>query len=124
MTRRILVIDDSILVREVARAVLGASGWTIDLAASGEEGTEQAATQVPDAILLDVEMDGIDGRETLRRLRADERTREIPVAFLTAHDRDEDRRELEALGAVGVITKPVAPGTFARRVAAAFDWSV
>lgn len=109
-------------MRELARAVLGASGWTIDLAASGEEGTERAAAEVPDAILLDVEMDGIDGRETLRRLRAHERTRDVPVAFLTAHDRDEDLRELEALGAVAVIIKPVAPVTFASRVAAAFGW--
>lgn len=122
MTRRILIIDDSILMRELARAVLGASGWTIDLAASGEEGTERAAAEVPDAILLDVEMDGIDGRETLRRLRAHERTRDVPVAFLTAHDRNEDLRELEALGAVAVIIKPVAPATFASRVAAAFGW--
>lgn len=109
-------------MRELARAVLGASGWTIDLAASGEEGTERAAAEVPDAILLDVEMDGIDGRETLRRLRAHERTRDVPVAFLTAHDRDEDLRELEALGAVALIIKPVAPVTFASRVAAAFGW--
>lgn len=124
MTRRILVVDDSILVREVARAVLGASGWTIDVAAGGEEATGLAAAQAPDAILLDVELDGIDGPETLRRLRADERTRDIPVAFLTARDGDEDRRELEALGAVGVIAKPVSPVTFASHVAATFGWAV
>lgn len=121
--RRLLVIDDSMLVREVARAVLGArDDWTIEVAASGEEGVRMATESPPDAILLDVEMDGIDGRETLRRLSAGERTSNVPVAFLTAHDRPEDQLRLQALGAVAVITKPFDPVAFASRVAEAFGW--
>ncbi len=80
---RVLVIDDSELVREAAAIALELAGWDAVTVPDGEAGVQAAATQVPDGVLLDVEMPGIDGVETLRRLRADPRTARVPVAFLT-----------------------------------------
>lgn len=108
--RTILVIDDSAVIRRVVQIVLGRHlGWRVITADSGAEGIELAARERPDAILLDVEMGGLDGPATLGCLRQQEVTREIPVLFLTGRDTEEDRRELAALGAAGLITKPFDP---------------
>ena len=82
--RRVLVIDDSDLIREVAKLALGRAGWETLTASGGREGAAVAAARQPDAILLDVVMDDLDGPATLALLRAQEATRETPVLFLTA----------------------------------------
>lgn len=118
MSRRVLVVDDSDLIRQVARLAMGREGWEVLVAPSGEEGLGIAAAERPDAVLLDVFMDGIDGPETLERLRADEATRDIPVLFMTARDEG----ELDLAGAQGVIPKPFAVDRLAGQVADALGW--
>lgn len=120
MSRRILVIDDSELVREAAAVALGLAGWEADAQPGGEEGVAAARSSAPDGILLDVMMPGLDGRATLERLRGEAATRDIPVAFLTA--RDEDAGGLLALGARAVIPKPFALTELAGQVREAFGW--
>jgi CheY-like chemotaxis protein len=121
---RVVVIDDSELVREAARIALELAGWEAIAAADGEAGVTAATGQPPDAVLLDVEMPGIDGVETLRRLRADPRTARVPVAFLTAHaDDPAQRAQLLAAGADAVIAKPFQVPTLAGAVRAAFGWT-
>jgi CheY-like chemotaxis protein len=121
--RTILVVDDSALIREVVRIGLGGErGWEVRMAASGAEGVEAASRERPDAILLDVEMPDLDGPATLARLRAQDATREIPVLFLTGHSAEEDCRELEALGASGVIAKPFDPAGLAAEVTRRLGW--
>ena len=84
---RVLLIDDSKPVRMIARLGLSRLGGVDTLeASSGEEGLELARTAHPDAILLDVNMPGLGGRETLAALQADPATRDIPVVFLTAEE--------------------------------------
>ena len=123
-TRTILVIDDSALIREVVRIGLrDGHGWLVHGAESGAEGIELAARERPDAILLDVEMPGLDGPATLARLLAHDVTRGIPVLFLTGHATPRDRSRLTALGAVGVIAKPFAHATLAAVVAALLGWA-
>ena len=120
--RRLLVIDDSALIRHAAQLSLEQQSWSVAVAESGAQGLELAAAERPDAVLLDVEMPDIDGPATLERLRSDDTTREIPVAFLTGKAEEEDRRRLTALGAVAVIAKPFDPAALAGQVAAALGW--
>ena len=118
MARRVLVIDDSELIRQVARIALTRAGWEMLEAADGEEGVATAAAERPDAILLDVVMDGLDGPQTLEALRAQEATRETPVLFLTAKAEE----ALDLRGAQGFIAKPFDLDGLAPAVASALGW--
>ena len=124
VARTILIIDDSALMRRLVQLGLGGdSGWPTHQAESGAEGVAMAARAQPDAILLDVEMPGLDGPATLAILRAQEATREIPVLFFTGHSAEADRSRLMALGAAGLIAKPFAPTGLAAEVARLLGWA-
>lgn len=118
MSRRVLVIDDSDLIREVAKLALDRAGWQTLTAADGEEGLRVAATNRLDAVLLDVVMEGLDGPATLARLRAQEATRETPVLFLTAKGEE----SLDTADAQGVIAKPFDMATLAGEIAGRLGW--
>jgi CheY-like chemotaxis protein len=115
-----LVIDDSDLIREVAKLALGRAGWEPLVASGGREGAHLAAAERPDAILLDVVMDDLDGPQTLALLREGEATRDIPVLFLTA----KEGAAFDAGEAQGVLAKPFDLGSLAGDVAAALGWAV
>ena len=107
MTRSVLIVDDDPTIREITALTLShVAGYAVTEAASGSAGVLAAQQQRPDAILLDVMMPGLDGPGTLEQLRADERTRDVPVVFLTAKLLPAERQRLEGLGASGVIAKP------------------
>jgi DNA-binding response OmpR family regulator len=121
--RCVLIIDDSAVIRQIAEMTLGSRGWRILTAESGPQGIAIAASERPDAILLDVVMPDPDGLETLSRLRGDARTVGIPVIFLTGlADREEERAKLSALGAAGVLAKPFDPGTLPELIAGVLRW--
>ena len=124
MTRRVLVVDDDPLLREVAQAALQlVGGWQVSTAQSGPQAQLQALAEHPDAILLDVMMPGVDGPSTVAALRADPATRDIPVIFLTAKMPSEDLEEWRSLGLAGVIPKPFDPMTLASDMAALLGWA-
>jgi CheY-like chemotaxis protein len=124
MTRTLLLVDDDDDIREVAQLSLElGAGWTVIPAGSGEEGIALAIDKSPDAILLDVMMPVLDGPATLARLRADARTRDIPVIFLTAKTRPTERERLNGLGVAGVLSKPFDPVTLPQLVRDALRWS-
>lgn len=107
MSARILVVDDIETNRRLLEARLSAEYFDVVQASSGPECLEKAVETVPDLILLDVMMPGMDGFETCKRLKADPATRHIPVVMVTALDQREDRvKGLEA-GADEFLTKPV-----------------
>jgi two-component system, OmpR family, alkaline phosphatase synthesis response regulator PhoP len=121
--RRVLVIDDSRVIRQVAEMVLGRHGWEVLSAESGREGVAFAARDRPDAILLDVIMPEPDGLATLVELRKRRETRDIPVVFLTGQaDNLRESCELSMLGVSGLIAKPFAPGELARTVGDILGW--
>ncbi len=84
-SEKILLIDDEDDIRTVAQMSLQAvGGFRVLLASGGEEGLEISASENPDLILLDVMMPGLDGPETLKRLKSDPNSKDIPIVFLTA----------------------------------------
>ena len=113
---RILIIDDERFYIDVLVGLLRKKYQTF-VAKSGKEGLELALNQqAPDLILLDVLMPDMDGYEVCRRLKEDERTRNVPVIFLTVKSEvDDEIRGLE-LGAVDYIIKPISPPIVLARV--------
>jgi CheY-like chemotaxis protein len=123
--KRILVIDDEKNLCSVIQACLEhLGGWTVSIAHEGSAGLLLAATQVPDAILLDVMMPDMDGIAMFRLLQNNAATRGIPVIFLTAKVQAFDLSEFSQLGVAGVIAKPFDPLSLAQQVAEVLGWNL
>ena len=105
----ILVVDDDATNLRTANQILTSENMRVSSAKSGEQALEFLKGNKPDLILLDVHMTGIDGFETIRRIKAEETTREIPIILLTADDdQDTETRALRE-GAMDFIKKPFIP---------------
>ncbi len=104
---RILVIDDVPANLAVVSEHLVQSGFRIMVAGSGEAGLKIAQSTLPDLILLDVMLPGVDGYEVCRLLKADIKTRDIPVIFMTAMTETADKVKGFKVGGVDYITKPL-----------------
>ena len=123
MGRRILLIDDEVDIHRITQVgLMMEAGWELLTAQSGEEGIDMAASEQPDAILLDVMMPGRDRVATLKLLQESSQTQTIPVIFMTAKAQSADRRQLYKLGAQGVITKPFDPMTLASQISGFLGW--
>ncbi len=103
---RVLIVDDQEVNRAVLHALVAGAGFTPVLAASGEEARRLAVLAPPDIILLDIMMPGESGFTTLEKLKAEERTTDIPVILLSALDDTETKLAGFELGAVDYIAKP------------------
>ena len=106
---RVLVIDDEAPIRLLCRVNLEAADMTVLEAENGPAGLAAARSERPDVILLDVMMPGMDGWQVLEQLLADERTRDVPIVFLTARAELRDQARGLELGGVDYITKPFNP---------------
>ena len=104
MADTVLVVDDDSNIREVLHKFFTLKGYQVILAANGEQALELAESEMPKVILLDINMPGIDGMETCKRLRADEKTRLIPIILITAYGAT--RTEASDAGADDIIYKP------------------
>ncbi|AVM74853.1 response regulator [Magnetospirillum gryphiswaldense] len=114
----ILVVDDTPDNLKVMSGLLK-DLYRVKIANGGEKALAIAVSETqPDLILLDIMMPDMDGHEVCRRLKSDERTRDIPVIFLTAKSEVEDEEIGLSLGAVDYITKPISPPIVMARVAA------
>lgn len=102
----ILLVDDNPNNLDVLLECLTKSGFKLLIAPSGERALQQIARQPPDLILLDILMPGMDGLETCRRLKQDDRTKDIPVIFMTALTETTDKLKGFQAGGVDYITKP------------------
>jgi two-component system, cell cycle response regulator DivK len=108
MGQRILVVEDNANNRKLLRDVLQFSGYDVAEARSGEEGVEQAASRIPDLILMDLQLPGIDGVEALRLIRANPATRSVPVVAVTAFAMESDRNRALLAGFDGYVEKPIS----------------
>jgi cyclic di-GMP phosphodiesterase len=105
---RILLVDDEPALRELLRATFEGADVTVDEAESGVEAEVRIRRRRPDVIVLDLRMPGMSGAELCKRLKADERTADIPIVLLTGADPEEARRAQRA-GAAALVRKPFSP---------------
>lgn len=106
----ILFIDDDPEIVQIVHLILRSRNYEVLEATRGSEGIDLAKRETPDLILLDIMMPGIDGYEVYERLRRDEKTKDVPIVFVTAKARQEYVEQGLVLGAEGYLTKPFTPG--------------
>ena len=110
LIKRLLVVDDDPNIRKLAAMSLKkVGGFDVVTAESGQEALDIAATYQPDVIVLDVMMPGLDGKQTLMRLKSMPGLRAVPVVLLTAKLAGNEIDELLSMGAKGAIIKPFDP---------------
>ena len=108
MTRhQILVVEDNERNLKLVRDVLQFAGYEVIAARSGEQGVTLARQQVPDLVLMDLQLPAMDGTEAFRILRNDPRTRRIPIVAVTAFAMKDDRERALDQGFDGYLEKPI-----------------
>jgi two-component system cell cycle response regulator DivK len=117
----ILVVEDNEKNRKLVRDVLVVKGYRLLETETGEEGLRVAREEHPALILMDILLPGIDGIETLRRLRADPATATIPVVAVTASAMTQDRQKILAAGFDGYQAKPISIRPFLEAVREVLD---
>lgn len=103
----ILIVEDNDKNMKLARDVLQAKGYATLEAVTGEDGVRLAREKLPQLVLMDIQLPGINGIEALRQLRADATTERIPVVAVTASVMASDRRQITDAGFDGYIGKPI-----------------
>ena len=106
--RRILVVEDNSKNLKLVRDVLEFAGYEVLVAETGERGVEVAHEQPPDLVLLDLQLPGMDGTETLRQLRDLPHMQDVPVVAVTAFAMQQDRERAFASGFDGFVEKPIS----------------
>ncbi len=106
MEGRILVVDDEAANRAVVRKLLSSEGYEVEEAADGNEASAAVGRRLPDLVLLDLEMPGLDGYGLLRLLKGNPETRLVPVVMLTGHNQLPEKLRAVELGADDYIHKP------------------
>lgn len=119
----VLVVDDNPLNLELVDEVLTASGFTVRLAGSGEEGLRSAREHPPDLILLDIGLPGMDGYAAVRALKADPQTREIVIVALTAFAMPRDEARAREAGFDAYVSKPIQTRSLSETVGQLIDAS-
>jgi DNA-binding response OmpR family regulator len=101
-----LVIEDAFATRRLVELSLTLDGFDVTHREDGPSGLETALTLIPDLIVLDIALPGMDGWEILNAIRADSKTQHIPVIVITAHDTAETRTKADRSNADGFVGKP------------------
>ena len=117
----ILVVDDTPVNLKLTRILLVNEGYTVLTAASAEEALELLRSHHPRLVLADIQLPGMDGLEMTRRIKADERTRDIAVVALTAFAMKGDEQKATAAGCDGYITKPIDTRMLGSRIRQLLD---
>jgi CheY-like chemotaxis protein len=116
MRGHILIVDDNPIDLKLASEILKVHGFEVDVAADAEEAQRILLGRVPDLIVTDIALPGIDGLTFTRRLKADERLRHVPVVALTAFALQGDEERAAAAGCRGYIVKPIDIQRFAGQI--------
>jgi len=103
------VVDDDPVILRLIEVNLDLEGFEVETADRGEDAIAKARDSAPDLIILDLMMPEMSGWEIAERLQEDDKTKGIPLVFLSARTQDEDRRRGEELGVAGYVTKPFDP---------------
>ena len=116
MPNSVLIIDDDKWIAMSTTMVLEAEGFEVHSALSGPEGISMVRRLKPGLVLLDIMMPGMDGWETLERLKADPECASTPVIVFTAREQREGRARSQQLGAVEYVRKPFRPEALAQTI--------
>jgi len=114
--KKILIIDDEPEIVGLLAARLNANGYATTTAFNGTAGAEKALEERPDLILLDIMMPEVDGLQTLRKIKENEATKDIPVVMVSAKVQSEDQEAAKVLGAVDFVAKPYKPDELMRKI--------
>ena len=109
MTKRILVIEDQEDNRAILRDLLTSAGFSVLEAFNGAEGVTKARSELPDLILMDIQMPVMDGYEATRRIKADAATASIPIIAVTSYALSGDEVRAREGGCNGYVAKPFSP---------------
>ena len=112
----ILLVEDDAETRLAYRTLLEHAGWSVHEACDGWQALRIVNGALPRVVVMDISIPGIDGWEMVRRLKLDERTRDVPVLLVTGHALDEDLQRARDLGCAGYLSKPVPPSRFVEEV--------
>jgi len=110
--KKILVIEDNETNMYLIGFILKKNGYEVIEARSGEEGIKLTIKEKPDLILMDIQLPGIDGLETTKRIRKSKEIKELPIIALTSYAMTGDRKKSLNAGCTGYIEKPINPDTF------------
>ena len=116
MSKRILVIEDQEDNRRIVRDLLTSVGYEIIEAVTGEEGVTAAESHVPDLILMDIQLPGLDGYEATRRIKANAALRHIPIIAVTSYALSGDDVKAFEAGCNGYVSKPFSPRALLARI--------
>jgi twitching motility two-component system response regulator PilH len=106
MPRTLLIVDDNANDLSRLEKILSAAGYQVSTAKDGSDALASVKRSKPDAVLMDVNMPGMDGFAATRALKGDAATKDIPVVLVTAKDQKADKAWGQMLGAKGYVTKP------------------
>jgi CheY-like chemotaxis protein len=109
MAKRILIVDDDELVLIALRELLRPAGYVVETVSSGSQALERLSKEMFDLLILDIIMPEMDGFELCKRIREKENYRDVPIVFLTAKSREEDRKMGIDAGANLFLSKPISP---------------
>jgi two-component system cell cycle response regulator DivK len=107
--RTILYVEDNEYNRKIVRQLLARTSYRLIEAVDGEAGIAQAMQELPDLILMDVQLPKISGLDATRMLKSDPRTRDIPIIVITSFALSGDREKAAAAGATRYLAKPYSP---------------
>jgi two-component system, OmpR family, alkaline phosphatase synthesis response regulator PhoP len=115
---KLLVVEDDGDIRELISFNLEMCGYEVIRASDGQEGWEKARSEMPDLVVLDLMLPGLDGFEVCKRLKSENATRAVPIIMLTARSEEESMVKGLELGADDYVTKPFSPRVLVARVKA------
>lgn len=116
MKNRLLIIEDNEQNFYLMRFLLEKNGFTVIGAEDGRKGIDMALSSAPDAILLDIQLPGLDGYAVAAELKKHPEMDEVPIIAVTSYAMVGDRENIMAAGATGYIEKPINPGTFVAEI--------
>ena len=116
--KNILLVEDNPVNRRLAVFLLRSQGYQVREASTAKEAFEMLNTEIPDLIVMDIQLPGMDGLETTRKLKEQPATADIPVIAVTSYAMKGDREKALAAGCAGYVTKPIDKTTFIQEVAA------
>jgi two-component system cell cycle response regulator DivK len=109
MSQRILVIEDQEDNRRIVRDLLSSVGYELIEAVNGEDGVNTAAVHMPDLILMDIQLPGMDGYEAARQIKANPKLQHIPIIAVTSYALSGDDVKAYEAGCNGYVAKPFSP---------------